>query len=389
MAKKNIWKTGNVPIPGALKAIDDLGIVAYAGDIYDDNLGKTQREINQDAQAGLARWGNLTGEIEDQEDLIAYLTAGHITVADDQSLADALGIEDASTQTSNAVDPYIQIYDPISNTYKGNGSVLSVEYGTQIVGASAALLARFIQGSSGGLDFSTSAPAIKITQGKTSVIYECTQDLLTNPVGLQYRTTKNDTTWNVDFNSDVYLSFCNKEGVEELGSLLGEQTVTVTKDVNVIASKILDANNKPTVISGPKTTTSIQDYPASTVKCKLSFTAFQYMYLHRSQSLLDLTNFGDAAGKTGFLLRRQATKSSWTCTSTTSVNQYYYLLVPASYTLSSMYTTFLGNNSLVAYTLLGTVNMQGATSKAYASYRLYRTNEPVAFGDGSMTFTFG
>ena len=49
----NNGKTGNVNIPGALHSTGGDGdgqvggVVAYAGDVYDEILGKNQKEINQ------------------------------------------------------------------------------------------------------------------------------------------------------------------------------------------------------------------------------------------------------------------------------------------------------------------------------------------------------
>lgn len=48
--------TGDVRIPGAITPVDDAKIAAFTGDIYDDNLRKNQREINQmfhDALSGV------------------------------------------------------------------------------------------------------------------------------------------------------------------------------------------------------------------------------------------------------------------------------------------------------------------------------------------------
>lgn len=46
--------TGDVRIPGAFTPVDDAKIVAFTGDIYDDNLEMNQREINQLFHDGLS-----------------------------------------------------------------------------------------------------------------------------------------------------------------------------------------------------------------------------------------------------------------------------------------------------------------------------------------------
>ena len=46
MSNVNKGKTGNVKVAGAIRSISDDNIAIYAGDVYDDNLEKNQRDIN-------------------------------------------------------------------------------------------------------------------------------------------------------------------------------------------------------------------------------------------------------------------------------------------------------------------------------------------------------
>ena len=76
----NNGKTGNVNIPGALHSTGGDGdgqvggVVAYAGDIYDETLGKNQKEINQtlldgstDSNVIAVALNDLNEKVEDQE----------------------------------------------------------------------------------------------------------------------------------------------------------------------------------------------------------------------------------------------------------------------------------------------------------------------------------
>ena len=112
------------------------------------------------------------------------------------------------------------------------------------------------------------------------------------------------------------------------------------------------------------------------------------MYIHRTANNIPLESFGCTVGKTNYLARSRASKSAWTLNTTSPEQQYYTIFVPDGTTLVSFYTTFLGNNSAVTFSLLGTVKLQGATSQAEAVYRVYQSSRPVAFCDGTMTFTF-
>ena len=76
----NNGKTGNVNIPGALHSTGGDGdgqvggVVAYAGDVYDETLGKNQKEINQtlldgsgDSNVIAVALNDLNEKVEDQE----------------------------------------------------------------------------------------------------------------------------------------------------------------------------------------------------------------------------------------------------------------------------------------------------------------------------------
>lgn len=76
----NNGKTGNVNIPGALHSTGGDGdgqvggVVAYAGDVYDETLGKNQKEINQtlldgsgDSNVIAVALNDLNEKVEEQE----------------------------------------------------------------------------------------------------------------------------------------------------------------------------------------------------------------------------------------------------------------------------------------------------------------------------------
>lgn len=80
----NNGKTGNVNIPGALHSTGGDGdgqvggVVAYAGDIYDETLGKNQKEINQilldgsgDSNVIAVALNDLDEKVEEQEKVIS------------------------------------------------------------------------------------------------------------------------------------------------------------------------------------------------------------------------------------------------------------------------------------------------------------------------------
>lgn len=382
MSNVNKGKTGNVKVAGAIRSISTDNIAIYTGDVYDDNLQKNQRDINQEFFDEIAH----TKE-EMEHIVVGNLTAEAVKIAD-SNLYNVLGVKDTSTESISAVTPYIQIYNPNSNTFISGVSNYEVEYGTRIVAENGSLHAKFIKGSSAGIDFNGADPMIRITQSGTNDDYPATISDISSPGLGQQFTAKVLKSYYIDFNKSLTISLVDSNSNTSITTLKGIDTVTRTKNVNVVAQHLLTASHQPYVIAGPKITKTTEDYPSKSISGAITFKAFQYMYVHRTTSKIPLESFGGTVGKTGYLARRIASKAAWTINTTSPEQQYYTIFVPEGTTLVSFYTTFLGNNSAVTFSLLGTVKLQGATSQAEAVYRVYQSSRPVAFGDGTMTFTF-
>lgn len=382
MSNVNKGKTGNVKVAGAIRSISNDNVAVYTGDVYDDNLEKNQRDINQEFFNEIAHIKEETEHI-----VIGSLTAESVKIAD-SNLYNVLGVKDTSTESISAITPYIQIYNPSSNTFVSGVSNYEVEYGTRIVAENNSLYAKFIKGSSAGIDFNGADPMIRIAQGDTNDDYPATISDISSPGLGQQFTAKALKPYYVDFNKSLTISLVDSNSNTSITTLKGIDTVTRTKNVNVVAQHLLTASHQPYVIAGPKITKTTEDYPSKSISGAITFKAFQYMYVHRTVNKIPLESFGGTVGKTGYLARRRASKATWTINTTSPEQQYYTIFVPDGTTLVNFYTTFLGNNSAVTFSLLGTVKLQGATSQAEAVYRVYQSSRPVAFGDGTMTFTF-
>lgn len=382
MSNINKGKTGNVKVAGAIRSISNDNIAVYTGDVYDDNLEKNQRDINQKLFDEIAQTKEEMGHV-----VTGNLTAEAIKIAD-SNLYNVLGIKDTSTESISAVTPYIQIYNPSSNTFISGVSNYEVEYGTRIIAENGSLYAKFIKGSSDGIDFNGADPMIRIAQGGTNDDYTATISDISSPGLGQQFTAKVLKSYYVDFNKSLTISLVDSNSNTSITTIKGIDTVIRTRNVNVVAQHLLTASHQPYVIAGPEITKTTEDYPSKSISGAITFKAFQYMYVHRTANNIPLESFGGTVGKTGYLARRQASKAAWTINTTSPEQQYYTIFVPEGTTLVSFYTTFLGNNSAVTFSLLGTVKLQGATSQAEAVYRVYQSTRPVAFGDGTMTFTF-
>lgn len=382
MSNVNKGKTGNVKVAGAIRSISTDNIAVYTGDVYDDNLQKNQRDINQEFFDEIAH----TKE-EMEHIVVGNLTAEAVKIAD-SNLYNVLGVKDTSTESISAVTPYIQIYNPSSNTFVSGMSNYEVEYGTRIIAENGSLYAKFIKGSSAGIDFNGADPMIRIAQDGTNDDYPTTISNISSPGLGQQFIAKVLKSYYVDFNKSLTISLVDSNSNTSITTLKGIDTVTRTKKVNVVAQHLLTASHQPYVIAGPEITKTTEDYPSKSISGAITFKAFQYMYIHRTANKIPLESFGGTVGKTGYLSRRQASKAAWTINTTSPEQQYYTIFVPDGTTLVNFYTTFLGNNSAVTFSLLGTVKLQGATSQAEAVYRVYQSSRPVAFGDGTMTFTF-
>ena len=300
-----------------------------------------------------------------------------------KSLYNVLGVKDSSTSTTDATSPALYIYNPITNTFQSTCTT-SVEYGTRIINSNNTLKAIFAFGSARALKYDM---LFLISDGSTLDTAEINTVSPSSIVtGYQYDSFQPQNSHYIGVGKNITLSLGSKGG-ETIETAVGEKTVTRITKLNVVANNLLTANNTPYVIDGPEVVTTKEDYPSQTLSCTLTFTSFKYMYIHRSTNPYTLSSFGGTLGKQGYIQRKQETKGNWTISNTTYSNQYYAILVPVSSSLGKMYTTFLGNDSEVVFKELGTVSMQGATDAASTSYHVYTTEQPVAFADGTMTFT--
>lgn len=114
----NNGKTGNVNIPGALHSTGGDGdgqiggVVAYAGDVYDETLGKNQKEINQTLLNGSAdsnviavALNDLNEKVEEQEKVISNAL---------NDLDDKIGYEIKTT--NNITNPTKNTYYDLTNS---------------------------------------------------------------------------------------------------------------------------------------------------------------------------------------------------------------------------------------------------------------------------------
>lgn len=134
----NNGKTGNVNIPGALHSTGGDGdgqvggVVAYAGDVYDETLGKNQKEINQtllngsgDSNVIAVALNDLNEKVEEQE----KVTSSGLNDLNDKT--DNLGkdIENLEKTTSSSLndlnDKVNNLNDKVDNNEKTTSASLN------------------------------------------------------------------------------------------------------------------------------------------------------------------------------------------------------------------------------------------------------------------------
>lgn len=354
-------------VPGTLKSIADGGIVATADTIYDVDKQLYQSEIN-------ASIGSM----------IENMDVDGVKVTSTVSLSDLLGINDQSTVTDDSVAPYISIYNPITNVFSTTNTT-NVEFGTRIINENSNAMCRFFYGSSKGLNTSDVYLEIKSGEDSSRLLTQSSNNPSAKAIDYSAKCTG---SYYASFDNPVTIEVLNSSYSNSLRTLENEQAVTRTTVTNLVANNLLTSQHKPTQISSAEPVVEKVDYPSKTISAKLIFNAFQYMFIHRSKTKYSETSFGQSLGKTGYVQRRQSSTSPWSITNNISENYYYAVLIPESMSLNSIYTTFLGQDSSVDFELLCTVDLNGATSSYTKKYKVYQSKQPVAFGDGSMTFTF-
>lgn len=131
----NNGKTGNVNIPGALHSTGGDGdgqvggVVAYAGDVYDETLGKNQKEINQtlldgsgDSNVIAVALNDLNEKVEEQE----KVTSSGLNDLNDK--IDNLGkdLEKTTFSSLNDLNDKIDnLNDKVDNNEKTTASALT------------------------------------------------------------------------------------------------------------------------------------------------------------------------------------------------------------------------------------------------------------------------
>ena len=134
----NNGKTGNVNIPGALHSTGGDGdgqvggVVAYAGDVYDETLGKNQKEINQtlldgsgDSNVIAVALNDLNEKVEEQE----KVTSSGLNDLNDKTDNLNKDIEDLEKTTSSSLndlkDKVDNLSDKVNDNEKTTTSALS------------------------------------------------------------------------------------------------------------------------------------------------------------------------------------------------------------------------------------------------------------------------
>ena len=120
----NNGKTGNVNIPGALHSTGGDGdgqvggVVAYAGDVYDETLGKNQKEINQTLLDGSAdsnviavALNDLNEKVEEQE----KVTSNALNDLSDKTDNLNKDIEDLERVTSSSLNDLDEKVDDLKD----------------------------------------------------------------------------------------------------------------------------------------------------------------------------------------------------------------------------------------------------------------------------------
>lgn len=130
----NNGKTGNVNIPGALHSTGGDGdgqvggVVAYAGDVYDETLGKNQKEINQTLLDGSAdsnviavALNDLNDKVEEQE----KVTSSGLNDLNDKTDNLSKDIEDLEKTTSSSLNDLKDEVDNLNDEVDDNEKATS------------------------------------------------------------------------------------------------------------------------------------------------------------------------------------------------------------------------------------------------------------------------
>lgn len=130
----NNGKTGNVNIPGALHSTGGDGdgqvggVVAYAGDVYDETLGKNQKEINQtlldgsgDSNVIAVALNDLNEKVEEQE----KVTSSGLNDLNDKTDNLSKDIEDLEKTTSSSLNDLKDEVDNLNDEVDDNEKATS------------------------------------------------------------------------------------------------------------------------------------------------------------------------------------------------------------------------------------------------------------------------
>lgn len=131
----NNGKTGNVNIPGALHSTGGDGdgqvggVVAYAGDVYDETLGKNQKEINQTLLDGsrnsnviAVALNDLNEKVEEQE----KVTSSGLNDLNDKTDNLSKDIEDLEKTTSTSLNDLNEKVDNLNEKVNDDEAITSI-----------------------------------------------------------------------------------------------------------------------------------------------------------------------------------------------------------------------------------------------------------------------
>ena len=224
MSNVNKGKTGNVKVAGAIRSISDDNIAVYAGDVYDDNLEKNQRDINQKV------FDEIAHTKEEMEHFIKdSLTANYNPTLDSATkVTTSIGsIKAGSTLSDLEGKSYSEIIDAIlvNETWNDPGYTHTINLGnvTSLVKVGSSVVV-------------PSVSAIWNNNIQSDSEKTITTNLVKTIIG------SSETVYNKSGNSTFVLNYSYPEGYYNITSNLGNtKIITVPSKTNGSISKTVTA----------------------------------------------------------------------------------------------------------------------------------------------------
>lgn len=311
--------------------------------------------------------------------VIQNLNIEQINITNEINLKDALGIQSTPYVVKNYTDPSLELKDITLSTdnYFSSDKIVEAEYGALVIDKDSTWLNfKINQGSSG--DIETEELKIKISQNGTDSNYNV---MLIDGI---YK-SKSSQNYYAELGKDITIKPITN-GFDCVKMPIGENTVEVSTTQNLVANKILNSNHTPMIISSGETKKTNENYPEKDLNIQLKVQAISYMYAFRSSINYTSANLESSVIKNEYFDKKKTSTGAFTSSKTTEDKLYYYIAIPSDRTLSSLYTTYNGSNSSVPFQLLTTTNMYGATNNYVHQYRIYKSNDNVSLGAGTITF---